>query len=79
MTNGKMKTILTRRAIEWDDFLEKIIEKIEEDGYEKKLWKPQVERLILRHIKARQIAKDIIKGFQGVEKVREDVEVWIKG
>lgn len=79
MTNGNMKTIHTRRAIEWDNFLERIINQIEENGYYKKLWKPQIERLILRHAKIMQIEEDIIKGFKGIKKVNMEVETWIKG
>jgi hypothetical protein len=79
MSNGKIKTIFSRRAFEWEEFLKKIIERIEENGYDKKLYKPEIERLILHHRNIKDIEKDIVDAFQGVDEVNKEVESWIKG
>lgn len=79
MVNGKVKTILSRRTLEWDIFLKKIIEKIKENGYDKNLWETEIERLVLKHKLIKIIEKDIIDGFQGVKKVRLEVEQWMRG
>jgi len=70
---------MNRRAIQWENFLDGIIKKIEDNGYEKKLWKPEIERLILRHTSIKEIEKDIVNGFQGIEIVNKEVEAWMKG
>ena len=79
MCNDKVKTVLTRRAVQWDDFLQEIIEKVEEIGYKNKLYKPELERLILRHSAIQIVKQDIILGFNGVNKINKEVEAWMKG
>lgn len=79
MNNGKVKSLLARRTLEWDLFLKKIIEEINLNGYDKKIWETEIERLILRHKLIFKIAEDIVHGFQGVKEIREEVEQWMKG
>jgi hypothetical protein len=79
MCNDRIKTILTRRAIQWEEFLQEIINKVEENGYQNKLFKPELERLILRHASIQVVKNDIINGFSGVNKVNKEVESWMKG
>lgn len=55
----KMKTILTRRAKEWDNFLGSILEKRGENG-ETKLKKPELERLILHNFLISKLKEDMI-------------------
>ncbi len=54
-----MKTILTRRAIEWEKFLDSILRARGENG-EKKLKKPELERLILHNFGISQLKEDMI-------------------
>ncbi len=56
----KMKTILTRRAKEWDNFLQSIIDKREENGNGIKLKKPELERIILHHLGNPKLKEDMI-------------------
>ncbi len=79
MSNGKLKTIWARRTVEWDNFLDSVIEKIMENGYDKKLFKTYIERLILKHANIKIIEQEIIGGFQGVKEPRQEVEEWMKG
>lgn len=55
-----MKTVLTRRAKEWHDFLESIIKAREKNGDLPKLKKPELERLILRNLTMPQIKQEVI-------------------
>lgn len=79
MSNGNQKTILTRRALEWDDFIMETIEKIREVGYPEIVKKPEIERLFLRHKCSREIQEAIVNGFKGIKKVNVEVESWMKG
>lgn len=54
------KNILTRRAIEWDRFLDSIIESREEKNMEVKLKKPELERLILHNFLITKLKEDLI-------------------
>lgn len=79
MCDDRVRTLLTRRAIQWEEFLQKIIDTVKENGYKEKLFKPEIERLILRHSSIRDIEKDIINGFSGIEKLNPEVKSWLKG
>ena len=54
-----MKAILTRRAKEWDEFLNSILEERGENG-ETKLKKPESERLILHNFAITKLKGDMI-------------------
>lgn len=54
-----MKTIMTRTAKEWDDFLTSILEERGENGGTK-LKKPELERLILHNFSITKLRKDMI-------------------
>lgn len=74
------KTILQRRSTGWSNFLEETINKIQEVAeFDLKITKPQIERLILHHLGIRIIQKDIINGFRGITKIKEEVKKWING
>lgn len=78
--NGKNgKSVLTRRAEQWDKFLDEIISKIEENGFPKRLSKPQVERLILHHKDIHKIKEELVLAFQGLQKVKPEVKKWMHG
>lgn len=79
MSNQEMKTVMKRRAIQWDKFLELTIKEIQNTGCEIKIKKVEIERLIMRHRKIREIQHDIIQGFFGLKKVNEKVMEWMKG
>ena len=68
-----MKTIMTRRAIEWDNFLERIIKKREEKGMLPMLKKPEVERLILRNFSISELEQDMIN-----LEIKEREVVWMR-
>ncbi|KKL44382.1 hypothetical protein LCGC14_2366250 [marine sediment metagenome] len=55
-----MKTIMTRRAIEWENFLNSIIKAREERGEKLKLKKPELERIILHNFAIPQLKQDMI-------------------
>lgn len=55
-----MRTIVTRRAIEWEKFLNSIIEAREERGEKVKLKKPELERIILHNFMIPQLKEDMI-------------------
>lgn len=55
-----MKTVLTRRAKEWDNFLNSILEERRENGEEVKLKKPELERLILHNFLITRLKEDMI-------------------
>lgn len=69
-----MKTILTRRAIEWEKFLECIILTRKENGERIKLKKPELERIILHNFLIPQLKKDMIN-----LEITKREEVWMKG
>lgn len=79
MSNGNEKTVLMRRSLEWDGFLQELIDEIEENGFILKITKPQIERLILHHKSIMDIKNDIIKGFKGIESIRPEINMWMKG
>lgn len=55
-----MKTVSARRSIEWEKFLCSILQEREENGELPKLKKPELERLILKHLLIPKLKKDII-------------------
>lgn len=55
-----MKTVLTRRAKEWDNFLESILKEREKNGELLKLKKPELERLILHNFLIPQLKEELI-------------------
>lgn len=57
---SNLKSILTRRAIEWEKFLESIIQAREENG-EIRLKKPELERIILHHLLITTLREDMIQ------------------
>lgn len=79
MANDKIKTIVTRRSIDMDKFLETIIKKVKDEGCNLPLKKVHIERLLLKHRLANDIASDIIVGFRGIRKVNPQVENWMRG
>ncbi len=68
-----MKTIMTRRAIEWDNFLERIIKKREEKGMLPVLKKTELERLILHNFAISKLEQDMID-----LPIKEREEVWMR-
>ena len=68
-----MKTIMRRRAREWDDFLERIIKKREEKGMLPLLKKPELERLILHNFAIPELEADMV-----ALPIKEREEVWMK-
>lgn len=56
-----MKTILTRRAMEWDNFLGSILSQRENNGNPIKLKKPELERLILHNLLIPQLKEEMIQ------------------
>ena len=68
-----MKTIMTRRAIEFDNFLEKIIKKREEKGMLPVLKKPEIERLILRNFVISKLEEDMIN-----LEIKDREEAWMR-
>ena len=68
-----MKTVLTRRAAEWDNFLETIINAREEKGQFPKLKKPELERLILHNFTITELREDMIN-----LKINEREEAWMR-
>lgn len=83
MSNGNGKTQLQRTPVEWVNLMNITIEKIEEDGYPKKLFIPEVIRLLVHYRPAREhlnkAIEEVMKGFYGVEKLNPEVEKWMKG
>lgn len=79
MSNGECKTVLTRRAVQWENFLDKIVSKIKENGYTKPIFKIEIERLILKNSKIKEIGEEVIGGFKGIEEVNPEVKAWMKG
>jgi len=77
--NSALKHTLQRRSIEWEVFLNEIIDEIEEDGFPLKPHKTQVERLILHHKTMPTIKKEIIDGFKGIQKVNKQTRRWMNG
>ncbi len=67
-------SILTRRAIEWEKFLEVIINTREEKDMKPKLKKPQLERIILHHFSIQKIKKDMID-----LEIKEREKKWMNG
>lgn len=67
-----MKTILTRRAKEWDNFLNSILEARGENG-ETKLKKPELERLILHNFGISKLKEDMINLI-----ITKREEVWMR-
>ncbi len=55
-----MKTISVRRSIEFNLFLESILEERERNGEIIKLKKPELERLLLHNFVIIQLKKDMI-------------------
>ena len=68
-----MKTILTRRAIEWDNFLNSILEEREKNGESKRLKKPELERIILHNFTIGKIKEDMIN-----LKITKREEIWMR-
>jgi hypothetical protein len=80
MSNGKMKTIMTRRSLEFDNFLDETIRIIKENGFPAKLQKVHIERLLTKHKASREIIqKAIIDGFRGVTKLSPQASMWMTG
>lgn len=67
-----MKTIMTRRAMEWENFLDSILEARGGNG-ETKLKKPELERLILHNFMIPKLKKDMID-----IKITKREEVWMR-
>ena len=67
-------SILTRRAIEWEKFLESIINTREEKDMKPKLKKPQLERIILHHFSIQKIKEDMIN-----LQIKEREKKWMNG
>ncbi len=67
-----MKAILTRRAKEWDDFLNSIIEERNRNG-EIELKKPELERLILHNYSIPKLKEDMIDLI-----ITEREEAWMR-
>ena len=55
-----MKTVQVRRSIEWENFLDSILNEREKNGECTKLKKPELERLILRNLSMGQIKQEVI-------------------
>ncbi len=68
-----MKTILTRRALEWENFLESILKEREENGMDRKLKKPELERIILHNFSIPKIKEDMVN-----LEITEREERWLK-
>ena len=68
-----MKTILTRRAIEWENFLNSILKEREENGEVIKLKKPELERIILHNFMITKLKEDMIN-----LKITKREEVWMR-
>ena len=68
-----MKTIMTRRAKEWDDFLDSILEERKENGNNMKLKKPELERLILHNFLIGKLKEDMISLV-----ITKREEVWMR-
>ena len=67
-----MKAILTRRAKEWDNFLDSIIEERNGNG-EIRLKKPELERLILHNFGIKKVREDMVN-----LKITEREEAWMR-
>ncbi len=68
------KTILTRRAIEWERFLDSIIGAREDNGEIIKLKKPQLERIILHNFVMQKLKEDMIN-----LEINEREKKWMEG
>jgi len=83
MSNGNIKTQLSRVPVEWDSLIRDLIRKIEENGYEHEIFSPEIVRLLIHYRPAREnlnkAFEAIIKGFQGIKKVSPEVEKWMRG
>ena len=55
-----MKSIMTRGAKEWDNFLNSILEERKQNGKNIDLKKPELERLILHSFLITQLREDMI-------------------
>ncbi len=67
-------SILTRRAIEWEKFLESIINIREEKDMKPKLKKPQLERIIIHHFSITRLKEDMIN-----LEINEREKKWMDG
>ena len=80
--NGNIKTIIQKVPIEWNELLMKTIEKIEANGFPEKVFATEIVRLLVHYRPAREHLnksfEEIIKGFQGIQKVRPEVEKIMK-
>lgn len=83
MSNGNMKTEMRKIPTEWVNLLDKVVEKIEENGYPGKIKHPEIIRLLVHYRPARDYLNKamniIIQGFQGIKKVNPEVEKYMKG
>lgn len=68
-----MKTVQVRRAKEWDDFLQSIIDAREENGNGVKLKKPELERIIVHHLGNPKLKEDMIN-----ISITKREEVWMR-
>lgn len=62
-----------------DEYLQRIVNKIKENGYLEKIDKIKVERLMIRSILMEKLSQEIIKNFEGIKKVNPEVERWMNG
>lgn len=83
MSNNNIKTQLQRVPSEWTKLLQELIQIVEDNGYERKIYHPQVIRLLIHYKPSRMYLnlafQEIIKGFQGVKKARQEVKQWMEG
>lgn len=81
--NGNIKTQLKRMPLEWIELIDKVIKKIEENGYPERVMPPEIVRLLIHFRPAREKLNEafssIIQGFQGVKKLNPEVEKYMKG
>ena len=73
------KYTLQRRSVKMDEYLQRIVNKIKENGYLEKIDKIKVERLMIRSILMEKLSQEIIKNFEGIKKVNPEVERWMNG
>lgn len=69
-----MKSILTRRAIEWEMFLKSILEERKRIGKDDGLKKTELERLILHNFAITKLKMDLIN----LEITEREIR-WLKG
>lgn len=83
MSNGNTRTKLQRVPKEWASLVANVVKKIEENGYSKEIYYTYILRLLIHYRPARthfnNALQEIIKGFQGINEPRPEVEKWMKG